>query len=665
MKHALPYYMCIMSVLLPVLVMAQDDTDMDELVVTATRTPHTLKNVPVQTRLITNDEIRKSDATNIMDLLEYVLPGIEFSYAMNQQVNMNLAGFMGQSVLILIDGQRLAGETMDNVDFERISMMDVERVEIIRGSASALYGSNAAGGVINIITKKAVAPWSVRVDSRWANHGSQRYDALASFNKGRVGNTFGFAYTSLDSYDVKGTGTEPQTTTFNRVYGGHTLNFKDKIALKPCKNFALEGRLGYFYRKVERSAEVPERYRDYSAGLSAKWDITPRDRVEASYAFDQYDKSDFYRITNLDIRRYSNVQNSGKVLYSHVFGSPDYASSADKHNATLTLGADYLYDFMLNRNVGDGKFRQQSFDVFAQYDWVVSRKWEIVAALRYDNFIDKSGGTAIVSQRVTPRLAARFSPTEHCRLRASYGMGFRAPTLKERYYDFDMSGIWTIEGNPDLRAESSHNVNLSTEYFNGGYSVMLSGSYTHANGRISTGVPYQKEDGEYYLPYINLDPMDIFNVETTLQGRWSGGWSAKLSYNLTLESSAPTSATPYMPARPHSLTAHGGWEHRFCRNFKLDVQLSGRFLSAVKNNEFLSLSTPDAGVRTITYPAYTLWKLQATGHIASWARVTFTIDNIFNYRPEYYYLNAPLTTGTSFMGGLSVDVDKIIVKRER
>ena len=128
MKHGLPYYMCIMSVLLPVLVMAQDDTDMDELVVTATRTPHTLKNVPVQTRLITNDEIRKSDVTNIMDLLEYVLPGIEFSYAMNQQVNMNLAGFMGQSVLILIDGQRLAGETMDNVDFERISMMDVERV---------------------------------------------------------------------------------------------------------------------------------------------------------------------------------------------------------------------------------------------------------------------------------------------------------------------------------------------------------------------------------------------------------------------------------------------------------------------------------------------------------------------------------------------------------
>ena len=653
------FYISVILAVCSASVCAQSEKDMNELVVTATRTPQTLKNVPIQTRLITNDEILKSDATNIRDLLEYALPGIEFSYAMNQQVNMNMAGFMGQSVLILIDGERLAGETMDNVDFERIGMVDVERIEIIRGSASALYGSNAAGGVINIITKKVVSPYTIHIDARWAKHASQRYKALASFKKGRVANSFAFTYTGMDTYDVKGSGAEPQATTFNKVYGGHTLNFRDKITCKVSKGINIEGRLGYFFRKVKRSIEAPEHYRDYSAGLSAKWEISKRDNIEASYSFDQYDKSDYYTITNYDIRKYSNVQNSGRVVYSHVFGTPNYPHHSGSHNATLTIGGDYLYDYLLNRNVGKGTFNQQSFDIYAQYDWLVNKKWQVVAALRYDNFIDKSREKTRVHQRVTPRMAARYSPTEHCRLRASYGMGFRAPTLKERYYDFDMVGIWTIEGNPDLRPEHSHNINLSTEYFNKGYNLTVSSTYTHADGRITSGLPYQKADGKYYLPYINLAPMDIFNIETTLQGKWKGGWNAKLSYNYTYEVSAESSATPYMPTRPHSIIAHGGWEHRFNRKFKLDLQLSGRFLSVVKNKEFISLSTPDAGTRTVHYPAYTLWKLQATGHISSWANVTFTIDNIFNYRPEYYYLNAPLTTGISFLGGISLDIDKI------
>lgn len=117
--------------------------DMDEMVVTATRTPKTLKNVPVQTCVISRSDIEKSDATNLQDLLEMEIPGVEYTIAMNGLKNMNLSGFSGQNVLILVDGERLSGETNDNVDYTRLSMANVERVEIVRGSASALYGSNA------------------------------------------------------------------------------------------------------------------------------------------------------------------------------------------------------------------------------------------------------------------------------------------------------------------------------------------------------------------------------------------------------------------------------------------------------------------------------------------------------------------------------------------
>lgn len=91
--------------------------DLGEVVVTGTRTPKFLKDTPIQTRVITSREIEKTDATNIQDLLQQELPGVEFSYAMNQQTHLNFSGFGGQGVLFLIDGERLAGETMDDVDF--------------------------------------------------------------------------------------------------------------------------------------------------------------------------------------------------------------------------------------------------------------------------------------------------------------------------------------------------------------------------------------------------------------------------------------------------------------------------------------------------------------------------------------------------------------------
>ena len=148
-----------------------------EVVVTATRTPKLLKNTPVQTRVISRRDIERSDATNIQDLLTQTMPGAEFTYAMNQQTHLNFSGFGGQGLLFLVDGERMAGETMDDVDFSRITLENVERIEIVRGAASALYGSNAVGGVVNVITRNNAKSWTAQVNARLAKHGEQRYTA--------------------------------------------------------------------------------------------------------------------------------------------------------------------------------------------------------------------------------------------------------------------------------------------------------------------------------------------------------------------------------------------------------------------------------------------------------------------------------------------------------
>ncbi|MDE6152218.1 MAG: TonB-dependent receptor plug domain-containing protein, partial [Prevotella sp.] len=228
------------------------DMDLDQIVVTGTRTPKTLKDAPIQTRVISAADIAKSDATNIEDLLQQELPGIEFSYAMNQQVNMNLSGFAGQSVLFLIDGERIAGETMDNIDFTRLSMANIERIEIVKGAASALYGSNAAGGVVNIITRRTKEPWSLHLDARLAEHDSQRYNMVFGLHRGIVSNALTVSRTSSDNYSVYNKDNNPATSTFSQVYGDKTWNIKDNFAIDISKNFQILGRAGYFFRTVER-----------------------------------------------------------------------------------------------------------------------------------------------------------------------------------------------------------------------------------------------------------------------------------------------------------------------------------------------------------------------------------------------------------------------------
>lgn len=622
--------------------------EMEQVVVTGTRTPKLLANTPVLTKLITASDIAKADATNLHDLLQQVLPGVEFSYAMNQQVHMNFSGFGGQSMLILVDGERLAGETMDDVDFSRLCMDNVDHIEIVKGAASALYGSNAAGGVINIITKNGIRPFALNLNARLGRHHEQRYGLSWQQGAGRWSNLLTVNRNRSDNYDVHN-GDNPVTRVVATIYGDATWNFKEQLSYRPSEKLSLTGRAGYFYRQLVRTSETPERYRDFSGGLRGVWKPDTHNSLDLSYAFDQYDKSDYQRITRLDIRDYSNVQNSLRLLYNHTFGSDD----------VLSLGADYMHDYLFNTNLEDRTRRQDSFDAFAQYDWNVSRQWEAVGALRYDYFSDGR------ISRLTPKVSVRYQPVRNLNFRASYGMGFRAPTLKEKYYNFDMAGIWIVEGNPALKPEVSHNFNLSADYTHRHYNFTLAAYYNRIRDKIATGAPFYKNPSDRipHLPYLNLDDYSVSGGEATAQARWPNGLTARLSYAYTHErlpkdKNSNAVNNQYIPARKHSMTGHIDWDRQFSTAYGLNIGLDGRFLSAVDNQEFVDYYDISKGIRTIHYPAYALFKLSLVQRIGKAVKASVILDNLFNYKPEYYYLNCPLTDGTNLMVGLSVDVDK-------
>jgi outer membrane receptor for ferrienterochelin and colicins len=607
---------------------------LNTVVVTGTRTPKLLKNSPILTRVITENDIRKVDATNISDLLQSELPGIEFTYSMNQQVSLNMQGFGGNSVLFLVDGERLAGETLDNVDYNRLNMNNVGKIEIVKGAASSLYGSNAVGGVVNIISKESKEPWRVNVNAKYGAHNEQRYGALISLNGKRVNSATTVQYTSVDSYNFKNEG------DYSSFYGGHNWNFKERLTYQATDKLKLIGRAGYYFRERNSGATTHDRYRDFSAGLRGIYDISKNDNLEVSYSFDQFDKSDYMLLTSSDVRKYSNVQNSGRATYNHTF--------ADKH--ILTVGGDVMRDYLQSYQFTDNGHKSQvTADGFAQLDLNFIKNLNIIAGARYDYFSESN------MQHVSSKLSFMYK-LNRWNLRGSYAGGFRAPTLKEMYMDFDMASIFMIYGNPDLKPESSHNFQLSGEYTWRALNFNVGAFCNLVDNRITTAWSQAMKG----MLYTNVDRIDIGGVDANLSWRSSWGLGTRLSYIYTHEK--VKRGNPYTSStRPHTATARIDYGRTF-KNYGFNVALNGRFLSKVNVDEYTSTTSYEETQR-VTYPAYMIWKLNITQNIWRGIALNVAVDNLFNYVPKYYYSNSPTTNGASVSVGLSLDVDVMCKKQ--
>ncbi len=613
----------------------ESSTMLDQVVVTATRTPKLLKDVPIVTRVITARDIERVDATDIGDLLQAELPGIEFSYSMNQQTSLNMAGFGGNSVLFLVDGERLAGETLDNVDYSRLNMDNVERIEIVKGAVSSLYGSNAIGGVVNIISREAEQPWSVNVNGRYGAHNEQRYGGSVGLNRGRFNSMTNVQYTTVDDIDLSKGADSAEVGDYSAIFGSSTLNVKERLVYRMAEGLKITARAGYFFREREASESIRDRYRSFSGGLKGNWTISQSDDLELSYAFDQYDKSDYLVPTSRDVRDYSNVQHTVRTLYNHTFSG--------RH--ILTLGGDYMRDYLMSYQfAGNGSHTQHTADAFAQFDWNPHRRFNLIAGLRFDYFSDAD------MARLSPKIGVMYKVRD-CSLRASYAGGFRAPTLKEMYMDFYMGNIFMIYGNPDLKAETSHNFSLSAEYMKGRHDFTVTGFCNLVDNRITTA--WNKElAGQVYT---NMSPLQVVGAEANATGRYPCGISWRLSYAYTCE--MIERGEPLLSStRPHTATVRISYD-RDWRGYGMGISLSGRCLSAVTCDVYTEMTSYEQTVEQ-TYPAYMLWRLSLMQRLWRGLDLTLAVDNLFNYRPDYYYSNSPTTIGTTCSVGLSLNLEQ-------
>ncbi len=439
-------------------------------VTTATKTPRRLDEVPVQTTVVTRDDIEKTHAQNLAEALKYV-PGVQLKPIHGKTgEGVWIQGFDPDRVLILVDGNPVSPSTGSTVDVTQVAIGDVERIEIIKGATSALYGTSAMGGVVNVITREPTANFRVSADVSGGNWGeqSEKDNPLAKKHGNFEVSTkqdkwYGQVVADLtesDGFkapDTPGKSTQGWHGHKNTVSGKFQYAFDNDLKVTLMPRYFDEDAATLENVVVPGFGNRTEEYRD-------KTQVT-----NIAAVVEQSLKNDW----NWKVRAMWEGFDNDSNKASHRKTFTDHSEAAaqldmpfgDSH--LVTVGAEFQYDYMDVKNLSTGTQEvadetKESTSVFAQDSWFVTPNLEVLPGARFHN--DSRDGS-----HLAPMLNAMYSRQDwlpgRVNIRAGVGNGYRTPNLKELYYLFDHSQLgYVVQGNKDLKPESSISYQLGLEW---------------------------------------------------------------------------------------------------------------------------------------------------------------------------------------------------------
>ena len=626
------------------------ETALNELVVTGSRYERQLKDVPVITRVISREEIETVNPVDFTTLLEYTLPGIQFYYnTMSQVPEITYQGMDAKAVLFLLDGERISGESGDsNIDYSRFNINDIERIEVVRGAASTLYDSRAIGGVINIITKKSVRPFTASMHTRYAGKKGQSYSASAGVNLHRFSSLTSFGWRKRDSYLVKdeqgkqkeiinpdGSVTKSKTdpVAFN-IYGYSIMDVSQKLSYNFSDRFTGSARISYYTNKRDKydNARYYQRYRDLILSGKLKWQFADNQNLDLSYIRDNYIKDNVY--VDDDERVYGNVNSTIRLYYTGMFG---------KH--TLSGGVDLLREDMKHHFMKDtATVHMNQYSFCLQDDWQLTDKMNVVVGVRGD----KGGSYRL---HFTPKVSVLYRPLKTITLRAGYSQGYRIPNLKELYQEFNMGGMGIMMyGNKDLKPEEGTQISASVEYDYKGLNLSVSTYHNRYKNKIS--YEYISPGKSWNMKYVNALNVKTTGVEVTANYklpfglRFSGGYSYVYDYD-------ERDGYNMSWVRPHSARLSSVYKHRFGKTTE-SVAFNTSWVSSITRYAY---SSSDKTYTKTKYDPRTLCSLNLRSELPRGIAIGLMVDNIFNYRDKAVDSAVQLPeNGRTFVATVSINV---------
>jgi tonB-dependent receptor plug len=604
----------------------EKETEIKEVVVTATRSQKKLKDVPITVQVVTAEDIKKSQSTDFKTFLENEFSGINFTYD-GGSPNINMMGFGGKYVLFLMNGERMAGETFDNIDYDRIDIDNIERIEIIKGASSSLYGSNAIGGVINIITKDSKSPLDINTGYLYDSSRDHKLN-LSVGTKQKWGNlSISSFYKMREPYIIKDRISTGGIYNELNVAGFTNYGISPKLTFNLSPKINLSLTPGYYFS--ERNPGTPageivrDRYYNYNLGLKTNIKFNDNQNLIVSGAFDRYDKYDYFRKINEKEKKYENeVWRISSQYNQNLF---------KKH--TLVAGGEVLSEkllsFMFKNESTGGRENAQTYSAFTQQDWVINPAVTIVTGARMDYH-------SIFKQYFTFRLSGMYRFDETMTIRAGYSGGFRSPTLKELYTNWfhPWGGGFQLMGNKNLRPETSDNFNISIDF----NFKKLNLTFITQYSKIKDKINLRGNIGDT-LRYVNFHGnTDVLSSEVSAIYKLNKNFHFKGSYSYY------DIGKRRSENRPHTLTFKAEYIPS-AKYYIPSIIISGKYLSRTKIYD-------DDSSSFVSYAPYSIWRLQLASKLPLGFTLTGGINNIFGYTADKVGFYSSVDIGRTFYLGL-------------
>ena len=610
------------------------------LVVSATRSERPLEGLPVSASVIARGDLIESSTRTVDDALRAV-PGVQLPldsaatiFPLQPSIAMRGMGVgdTATRALVLVDGLPINGAFFGNVFWNRAPKQTIERVEVVRGAGSSLYGSYAMGGLVNVVTRPAGAQESVaegQYGQQTTWQGNLWYGQSIE-----TGTAVGF---NANYYDSNGYAPFPsgELEPVNQNISSRLYNLQARVDFRLSGGSTAFIRAGYnnqnwngAYQLQTAKTEIP----DVAAGVTLDLGDRATLSIRGFYAHESFDTQN----VSVPDSTTSFVSNAHRTTSSDYGASLVWSKGIGGFVSRITAGADYRYingqddqdiynvpGVLAGTVLGGG--RQGALGVFAEASLAPTANTEILASVRYDDFRE-SGGRIVVDGIAhafpdrsfdvwSGRVAGAYQLNEPLALRASYYSGFRAPTLAERYRSFETPTFRGLS-NPDLTRERVAGWDAGIDLRSGSFSAQISYFYSVLKDFVGSAEIGEIDD-KFTVQNENIAKIRSRGVELSTNLQLAEKWSVFFNYTYT---DAKVTDGPYTGNMSEGTPLNAFGTGVSYRDAAWNVVLKGRWLS----HSYQDISN------TALQPANTVFDLFASYRVNRTTELFLSATNLFD-----------------------------------
>ena len=589
-------------------------TTLEEIVITATRIEEAIEDTTSDVIVIKEKDIKNMNVQFITDVLRRIP---ELSLVQNggagKLATVFLRGGNSRQTLVMIDGVKVKSTTTGSFDFSGINVDDIERIEIVKGPQSTIYGSEAMAGVINIITKKGKGKPKIGASFEGGSFGTYKPSFTISGGERKFDYRITGTYFYTDGISVAKQGSERD--------GYKNASFSGKFGFKPSEKLELELTGKYYYDRSELDAFGRDDLNYVQHGnhymLSGKGKLYPSNIWEQILTVSTVKDSLRYRDPDTAFNNADIITSMDTIDWQHnLYLSGFY---------TLTAGAEYGNEKGENKGVFDKAIDNKAVYLNNKLK-ILNNAFVINAGLRYDDH-------ETFGSETTYKIGGIYNiKPVAIKIKGSYGTGFRAPTLNELFY----KDSWGSVGNLNLRPEKSNSweIGLEKEIIKEKASILI----TYFDQDYEDLIQWvESPPGSWQYTPQNVAKAEVKGIEATATLRLTESINMRAGYTY-LDTEDKTTGKR-LSRRPKD-------------KLNLSAEFSTKDMSVIADYTFVSEIYDSSVSRNLS--SYSLVNLSSSYKMTRGLTIFARIDNLLD--EDYEEAGGYGTPGLSIFGGIRVSL---------